>query len=329
MIPYIQTIKFHIPLPDWMPIDKITLPGFGMCVATGVFLGTMIAVRCIRKLRLDEKVVYDAMLYLMFGVIVGGHVGYGLFYHPGEYFANPIKFLNVWKGLSSFGGFLVAIPLLFYLFHKRKVPIWAYADTIAYSFTLGWFFGRMGCTINHEHPGSPTRFPLGRFCRPVEGNTIEFPSWMTIENIKDLRFSHCIEAGAPRVTSYSDVVPVDYQGVVGVHDMGFYEALMALGMFFLFMFLRRKPRFGGFYVLALGTIYAPVRFGLDFLRPETGNVRYMGLTLAQWGCIALLGLCAWGYTKLSKNPLQPTVAEDPPPTPPKPKKRKPKKGRGR
>jgi phosphatidylglycerol:prolipoprotein diacylglycerol transferase len=84
------------------------------------------------------------------------------------------------------------------------------------------------------------------------------------------------------------------------HDLGFDEALWAAAIAFTFALLRRKRRPLGLYVSLLTLAYAPVRFGLDFLRVTEGaeaDPRYFGLTPAQWCCmlvlVAALGLLRW------------------------------------
>ncbi len=67
------------------------------------------------------------------------------------------------------------------------------------------------------------------------------------------------------------------------HDLGLYEALFMVPLGCLFWWLERKPRPRGFYVGLLPLLYGPIRFGLDFWR--LGDVRYLGLTPAQWGCV--------------------------------------------
>jgi phosphatidylglycerol:prolipoprotein diacylglycerol transferase len=79
------------------------------------------------------------------------------------------------------------------------------------------------------------------------------------------------------------------------HDLGFDEALWAALIAALFFVLARKPRPLGLYVSILTLAYAPVRFGLDFLRVTGGpgaDPRYFGLTPAQWCCILVLGVGA-------------------------------------
>jgi phosphatidylglycerol:prolipoprotein diacylglycerol transferase len=299
LIPYFQTIKFDIPLPGFMPMEHLTVYGFGLSLAIGAILAKIVATRRAVRIGFDPQILNEAFLWAVLAVVVGGHIGYGLFYHPKEYFANPILFLDLTAGLSSFGGFIFALIAFIILFYKRKKPFWPYADCITFGFLAAWIFGRIGCTINHEHPGTATRFFLGRFCRPVEGYTIEFPQWMTLQPA-DLRFSHCIEPGYPPVTSYADTVPLDYAGVIAVHDMGLYEVFFSIIALTVFILLDRKPRFHGFYAMLLVLSYAPVRFMMEFLRPLEDNPRYLALTPAQWGCIAFVIISIWGMRKLQE-----------------------------
>jgi phosphatidylglycerol---prolipoprotein diacylglyceryl transferase len=80
----------------------------------------------------------------------------------------------------------------------------------------------------------------------------------------------------------------------GRFDLGMLEMLLTIPLAAAFLLLRRSPRPPGFFVGALALAYAPVRFGLDFLRARDtplADPRYAGLTPAQWACVplALLG----------------------------------------
>ncbi len=299
LIPYFQHIKFELPMPGWLPKDHITIHAYGICVLLGLILGGMYAIQRAKRLGLDYKAMYNAFLLIAVGIVVGGHIGYGLFYKPQEYFENPIKFIYLWEGMSSFGGFIFCLIIMIYFFRKKKLTLWPYFDCVSIGFTLGWFFARLGCTINHEHPGTPSNFFLARYCRPVDGWTIELPLWM-VDTPKDFRWSHCIENGKATVNSIAEKVSTGYEGVLAVHDTGFYEALYAIILFGIFLWLDRKPRFHGFYGITLVSTYTPIRFFMDFIRPLEGNVRYVGLTPAQWGCIVFLALCVYGYQNIVK-----------------------------
>jgi phosphatidylglycerol:prolipoprotein diacylglycerol transferase len=92
-------------------------------------------------------------------------------------------------------------------------------------------------------------------------------------------------------------------------DLGLLEALWAMGVAILFAILRRKRRPLGIYVTILTLAYAPVRFGLDFLRAHDvagADARYLGLTPAQWGCFLTLGagigLLTWTRMNMRRHP---------------------------
>ncbi|MEB2311611.1 MAG: prolipoprotein diacylglyceryl transferase [Sorangiineae bacterium] len=79
----------------------------------------------------------------------------------------------------------------------------------------------------------------------------------------------------------------------GRFDLGLYEMLLTIPLAIVFLLLRRKPRPWGFYLAVMSIAYAPVRFGLDFLRArdvEVPDERYLGLTPAQWACFGLLAV---------------------------------------
>src|SRR6185295_15270798 len=111
---------------------------------------------------LDAMVADRLVTWILVGGFIGAHLVDRLVYYPAETLAEPIRLLKFWDGLSSFGGFLGAIvgALLFFRTNPA-LPRWRYLDCIAYGFPFGWIFGRLGCTLAFDHPGSATRFFLG------------------------------------------------------------------------------------------------------------------------------------------------------------------------
>jgi phosphatidylglycerol:prolipoprotein diacylglycerol transferase len=84
------------------------------------------------------------------------------------------------------------------------------------------------------------------------------------------------------------------------HDLGLYELLFTIVMTAILFTYAKKPRVPGRIIGLFATMYAPVRFGLDFLRAhdvERPDERYAGLTPAQWACIATLGVGLWLLTR--------------------------------
>ena len=287
LIPYFPVIQLTIPLPDFFAKEALVLHGFGFFMGIAIIYGAVVTLRRAERKNLDIPTFKELYFWLVLGIIVGGKLGFGLFYFPREHLANPLLFLNFSNGLSSFGGFIACSIAFICVLRRRKKNILPYADNIMYGFSFGWIFGRLACTLNHEHPGSASNFVLARYCRPVEGWTLDLPSWL-IQIPADYRFSHCIEQGKSAVTHIGDTVASNYAGVVAVHDMGFYEVLYALALFTTYWLLDKKPRPDGLFLLIMIYSYAPIRFMMDFLRPLEGNARYYHLTPAQWGCLGFL-----------------------------------------
>ena len=290
LIPYFPVIEFSVPLPDFMPKDALIFHGFGLCLGIAIIYGATITMNRARRQNLDEKTFVELFFWMVFSTIVGGHVGYGLLYNPTEYLANPALFLDLSSGLASTGGFVTFALIGMWVLKRRKQPFLPFADNTMYGFSFGWFFGRLGCTLNHEHPGTASNFFLARYCRPVEGHTLDLPSW-AIQTPYDFRFSHCINEAEAAVTHISQQVSSQFDGVVAVHDMGLYEMLYAAILFTCFKLLDKKPRPHGTFLFIMIFTYAPLRFFMEFFRPLEGNVRYSGLTPAQWGAIGFVIIC--------------------------------------
>ena len=104
----------------------------------------------------------DLLMYGVFGVILGGRLGYVLFYKPEHYLAHPAEMLQIWSGGMSFhGGFLgVLIAVAIFCWRRRKRWI-EVMDFVAPMCPLGLAAGRLGNFINGELPGRPTTVPWG------------------------------------------------------------------------------------------------------------------------------------------------------------------------
>jgi len=96
------------------------------------------------------------------GVVLGGRLGYILFYDLGVYLADPLQIFAVWKGGMSFHGGFLGVILSFVLFARRKkIPFWTLIDMAAQCAPVGLGLGRIGNFINGELYGRPTNVPWG------------------------------------------------------------------------------------------------------------------------------------------------------------------------
>lgn len=109
-----------------------------------------------------NKMLDDALFYGVLGVILGGRLGYILFYKPGDFLAHPLDILKVWEGGMSFhGGFLGVIIAMALFARSRKLRWLSVTDFIAPLVPLGLAAGRLGNFINGELWGRPTDLPWG------------------------------------------------------------------------------------------------------------------------------------------------------------------------
>ena len=95
--------------------------------------------------------VENLLFWGVFGVVLGGRLGYCLFYQPAWYLTHPLQIFSVWQGgMSAHGGFIGVILALFYFAWRNKKSILTVGDFVAPLVLLGFFFGRLGNFINGE-----------------------------------------------------------------------------------------------------------------------------------------------------------------------------------
>jgi phosphatidylglycerol:prolipoprotein diacylglycerol transferase len=120
--------------------------------------------------------VDDLLLYGVLGVILGGRLGYILFYKAGFYFSHPLEIFKVWEGGMSFHGGFLGVLLAVALFCWRRKKRWIEVmDLIAPAVPVGLAAGRLGNFINGELPGRVTDVPWGVVFRGV-GDAPRHPS---------------------------------------------------------------------------------------------------------------------------------------------------------
>lgn len=167
----------HIPFPDISPeIFTIEIGGFAFALRwyalayiAGLVLGWRLVVALMKRPALwragapmQPAQVEDLLTWIIAGVILGGRLGFVLFYQPGYYLANPGQILQVWQGGMSFhGGFLGVVAAAWIWAGRHGVPRLELADALAVATPAGLFFGRIANFINAELWGHPTTMPWG------------------------------------------------------------------------------------------------------------------------------------------------------------------------
>jgi phosphatidylglycerol:prolipoprotein diacylglycerol transferase len=104
--------------------------------------------------------VDDFLTWATLGVIIGGRLGYVLFYRPGYYLENPLAALQVWQGGMSFHGGLLGVILAGWIFcRRRRLPKAVFADILCCAAPIGLCLGRIANFINGELAGRVTTVP--------------------------------------------------------------------------------------------------------------------------------------------------------------------------
>jgi prolipoprotein diacylglyceryltransferase len=158
-----------------LSLGPISIHAFGVLVAVGILIGMRLIRRRAAAWGMDPFVAERLTIWILLGGFAGAHLIDRLVYYPADALANPWSLLRFWEGLSSFGGFLGAIAgaALFVRLQRMGSQKWLYLDVVAYAFPTSWFFGRTGCFLAYDHPGSATNILLPalqrRRCPPQSG----------------------------------------------------------------------------------------------------------------------------------------------------------------
>jgi phosphatidylglycerol:prolipoprotein diacylglycerol transferase len=146
--------------PVAFSIFSLEFRWYSLAYIAGILIGW---VYCKKKLIKDQKILDlfdDFITYAILGIIVGGRIGYVLFYNFEYFFYNPIEILFVWNGGMSFHGGLIGVIIASNLFSKlNKVNTFIFLDLVSLSAPIGIFFGRIANFINSELYGTPTEVP--------------------------------------------------------------------------------------------------------------------------------------------------------------------------
>ena len=265
----------YIPFPDISP-EIVSVNLFGMTLAlrwyalayiAGLLIGWRLVVAAVSSPRLwsgpppmTRDQVERLLTWVIVGVILGGRLGFVLFYQPGHYLTHPLDIAKVWQGGMAFHGGFLGVVVAGWLFCRREgIAMLSAADLLAVATPPGLMLGRIANFINAELWGRPTTLPWG----------VAFPG----------------------------AAAQDCAGIVGVcarHPSQLYEALLEgffLGAVLLWLVWRRGwlGRPGAVAGLFFAG-YGAARFAVEFVRqPDAyfvtpGNP--VGLAL-HWGGVGL------------------------------------------
>ena len=189
-----------IPFPDISPNlfafelfgREIALRWYALAYIAGLLFGWWIILRAIRNPSLwadrppvTSEQVERFFTWVVVGVILGGRLGYVIFYEPGTYLAEPWRIPFVWEGGMSFHGGFAGVVVAAILFCRReRIPMLSMGDLLAVATPLGLALGRLSNFVNAELWGRPTDLPWGvifpgtaaQTCEGIAGLCARHPS---------------------------------------------------------------------------------------------------------------------------------------------------------
>lgn len=276
-------MSFH-PAVHWYGV--MYLIGFGLAWWLG-----RLRVRQGRLPGVDEAAFGDLVFYGMLGVILGGRLGYILFYDLSAYLADPLQVFEIWNGGMSFHGGLIGVGVAAWFWARRyRLHYFDVADFVVPLVPPGLGFGRLGNYINGELWGKYTGGDWG----------VVFP-----------------HAEAP----LASLAPAQLQALhaSGVldryarHPSPLYQAVLeGLVLFVVLWWYSRKPRPRYALVGLFALLYGVFRFAVEFVRlpdPQLGYLAFGWLTMGQLLSLPLIALgLFWLWLSRRSPTLQPQPA---------------------
>jgi phosphatidylglycerol---prolipoprotein diacylglyceryl transferase len=263
---------------------------YALAFAACWFLGR-IRIRQGRLPGVDEAGYGDLLFYCMLGVVLGGRIGYILFYDLSAYIAHPLDVFKVWQGGMSFHGGLLGVLFAAWMWsRRRRLHFFDVADFIAPMVPPGLGFGRIGNFINGELWGKFTHSDWG----------VIFPNAPELAGMPaaELRARFASGALAPFAR----------------HPSPLYEAtLEGLVMFVVLWWYSRTPR-PRYRVAALfALMYGSFRFLVEFVRVPDAQLGYLAFGWLTMGQVLELPVIAFGLYCLWRSRNAPTLLPQPVP----------------
>jgi phosphatidylglycerol:prolipoprotein diacylglycerol transferase len=257
-LPPILALPFPSIDPVIVQVGPFALRWYALAYVAGLLLGWFLTKRLVTRpgWRITPEDVDDLLFYITLGVILGGRLGYVLFYNLPSYLEDPAQILMVWQGGMSFHGGLIGVLIAMGWFARsRRVPFLDVADAVAAVTPVGLLFGRIANFINGELFGRVTDLPFG----------VVFPH------------------GGPEPRHPSQL----YEA--------FLEGLVLLVIVQWIARWPRTPQNAGLIggVFLFG--YAVARFTVEFAREPDAQLGYLlgGLTMGQLLCLPMAALGLW------------------------------------
>jgi phosphatidylglycerol:prolipoprotein diacylglycerol transferase len=279
-------------MPTGFHIGPIPVYYYGIILMLGALAGSWLASREARRRGQDTELVWDGLIWVLIGGILGARIWHILTPPPSMvalgittswYLTHPLDMISTWNGGLGIPGAVIGGVIALYMFSKRrKISFLEWVDIAAPGLALGQAIGRWGNFVNQEVYGAPSNLP-----------------WAV-----HIDAQHRLPG---------------YQNVETFHPLFLYESLWSLMNMGVLLWLgRRYPdrlKSGDLFLTYL-IIYPVGRFFLEFLRLDSAQVAGLNANQTVMAVVALVAtaLLIWRHRK-PEAAVVTTVAETPPPAP--------------
>ncbi len=262
MPPIDPSAFYHFtPHPVALQIGPLAIRWYSLAYITGILAGWWYMLKLIDRpgAPMARRHVDDFVFWATLGVLLGGRIGYILFYNLGEYLKHPVEMLKLWEGGMSFHGGALGVLIAIILFcRKNGLNVWRFCDYMACVAPIGLFFGRLANFTNGELWGKPATVPWAMVF-PGGGDMPRHPSQL-------------YEAGLEGLALFAILNLLFWKG----GD------------------IRYRPGFllGGFVFF-----YGLFRFIVEFFREPDSQLadfaKQTGLHMGQWLCVPMILVGLW------------------------------------
>ncbi len=337
----------------WRISGDFGIRWYGLAYAAGFVCLYVFAMQLAkrRRIAMTTEQVGDFVMYAVAGVLLGGRLGWVLFYHPAALwsFTPDAPWWEVLAinrgGMASHGGMLGVIIAMYIFSRRNNVDPFALLDVSALLVPFGLFFGRLANFVNGELRGQPCdpSFPLAvKFPQEIveDWGVAQFreahglSSYFNIPPLRWEEFLNAVENGSHdaivRFSQYQQdllaavragnkqVISIVEPLLIARHPSQLYQAFaegIVLGTVLCFIFFVIRPKRHGIVGCWFLIVYGILRIMTEIWRvPDEGIDRVMGLSRGQWLSVAMIvaGLGALAYVMRRPTPDQVSPAEPQP-----------------
>ena len=169
--------------PIFIDLGVFQIKWYSIAYIVGIILGWIYAIKIIKEMTrkhnftmIKQEVFGDLIIYLIIGIILGGRLGYVIFYNFEYYSKNLFEIFKLWEGGMSFHGGLLGVIIAIIVFSKiRRINFFYFADIICCATPIGLFLGRIANFINGELYGKISTLPWA-IIFPYGGDVARHPS---------------------------------------------------------------------------------------------------------------------------------------------------------